>query len=67
MRWARQVAHLRNMRNEYEILVGKPEAQKPLGRPRYRWQDNIKIYEETKIIEENLLVGNSTCNGQKLE
>jgi hypothetical protein len=30
-------------RNAYRILVGKPEGKKPLGRPRCRWVDNIKI------------------------
>jgi len=31
------------MRNEYKILVGKPERKKPLGRPRCRWKGNIKM------------------------
>jgi hypothetical protein len=30
-------------RNAYRILVGKPEGKRPLGRPRCRWEDNIKI------------------------
>jgi hypothetical protein len=30
-------------RNAYRILVGKPEGKRPLGRPRRRWADNIKI------------------------
>jgi hypothetical protein len=30
-------------RNEYRILVGKPEEKRPLGRPRRRWVDNIKM------------------------
>jgi hypothetical protein len=30
-------------RNTYRILVGKPEGKRPLGRPRCRWADNIKI------------------------
>jgi hypothetical protein len=29
-------------RNAYRILVGKPEGKRPLGRPKYRWVDNIK-------------------------
>jgi hypothetical protein len=29
-------------RNEYRLLVGKPEGKKPLGRPRRRWVDNIR-------------------------
>jgi hypothetical protein len=31
------------MRNAYKILVGKPEGKRPLGRPRRRWEDNIKM------------------------
>jgi hypothetical protein len=30
-------------RNVYRLLVGKPEVKRPLGRPRYRWIDNIKM------------------------
>jgi hypothetical protein len=30
-------------RNMYRLLVGKPEGKRPLGRPRRRWIDNIKI------------------------
>jgi hypothetical protein len=30
-------------RNAYRILVGKPERKRPLGRPRCRWEDNIRI------------------------
>jgi hypothetical protein len=32
------------MINAYRILVGKPEGKRPLGRPRCRWEDNIKGY-----------------------
>jgi hypothetical protein len=31
------------MKNPYEILVGKPEGKRPLRRPRRRWEDNIKM------------------------
>jgi hypothetical protein len=31
------------MRNAYRILVGKHEGKRPLGRPRHRWEDNIKL------------------------
>jgi hypothetical protein len=31
------------VRGAYNILVGKPEGKRPLGRPRSRWEDNIKI------------------------
>jgi hypothetical protein len=30
-------------RNVYRVLVGKPEGKRPLGRPRFRWEDNIKM------------------------
>jgi hypothetical protein len=30
-------------RGEYGVLVGKPEGKRPLGRPRRRWEDNIKM------------------------
>ena len=30
-------------RGIYRVLVGKPEGKRPLGRPRHRWEDNIKI------------------------
>jgi hypothetical protein len=43
MRWAGHVARMGNKRNAYRILVGKPERERPLGRPRSRWVDNIKI------------------------
>jgi hypothetical protein len=31
------------MRGAYKVLVGKPERKRPLGRPRHRWDDNIKM------------------------
>jgi hypothetical protein len=34
---------MREKRNDYRLLVGKPEGKKPLGRPRCRWIDNIKM------------------------
>jgi hypothetical protein len=43
MKWAGHVARMGDMRNAYKILVGKPEGKRPLGRPRRRWEDNIKI------------------------
>jgi hypothetical protein len=43
MRWAGQVAWMGETRNAYRILVGKPEGNRPLGRPRRRWVDNIKM------------------------
>jgi hypothetical protein len=43
MRWAGHVARMGKKRNAYRILVGKPEGKRPLGRPRRRWVDNIKM------------------------
>jgi hypothetical protein len=43
MRWARHVARMGEKRNVYRLLVGKPEGKRPLGRPRHRWIDNIKM------------------------
>jgi hypothetical protein len=42
MRWERYVARMGEM-NAYWILVGKPEGKRPLGKPRRRWVDNIKM------------------------
>jgi hypothetical protein len=43
MRWAGHVARRGEKRNAYSILVGNPEGKRPLGRPRRRWVDNIKM------------------------
>ena len=43
MRWAGHVARTREDRGVHRVLVGKPKGKRPLGRPRRRWEDNIKI------------------------
>jgi hypothetical protein len=43
MRWTGHVARMGEKRNVYRLLVGKPEGRRPLGRPRRRWIDNIKM------------------------
>jgi hypothetical protein len=43
MRWTEHVARMGKMRNVYKILVGKPEGKRPLGRPRRRLMQNIKM------------------------
>jgi hypothetical protein len=43
MRWAGHVICMGEKRNAYRILVGKPEGKRPLGRPRRRWENNIKM------------------------
>jgi hypothetical protein len=43
LRLAGHEARMREKRNAYRILVGKPEGKRPLGRPRRRWVDSIKM------------------------
>jgi hypothetical protein len=43
MKWVGHAAQMGEKRNAYRILVGKPEGKRPLGRPRCRLVDNIKI------------------------
>ena len=43
MRWAGHVARMGEERVVHRVLVGKPEGKSPLGRPRLRWEDNIKM------------------------
>jgi hypothetical protein len=43
MRWTGHEARMGEKRNAYRLLVGKPEGRRPLGRPRRRWLDNIRM------------------------
>ena len=43
MRWVGHVARMEEGRGVHKVLVGKPEGKRPLGRPRCRWEDNIKM------------------------
>jgi hypothetical protein len=43
MRWAGHVAHMGEEKGVHRVLVGKREGKRPLGRPRRRWEDNIKM------------------------
>jgi hypothetical protein len=43
IRWAEHVLHMREKKNAYRILVGKPEGKGALERPRRRWKYSIKI------------------------
>jgi hypothetical protein len=52
MRWAGHVARMGEKKNVYMLLVGKPEGKRPLGRPRRRWIDNIKL----DLVERELSV-----------
>jgi hypothetical protein len=43
MRWAGHVARMGEGRGVYRVLVGNSEVKRPMGRPRRRWEDNIKM------------------------
>jgi hypothetical protein len=43
MRWAGHVARMGEERKVYKVLVGKPRGKRPLGRPRYRWEDGVRM------------------------
>jgi hypothetical protein len=54
MRWEGHVARMGEGRGVYRVLVGRPEGKRPLGRPRRRWEDSIKMdLRETGIYEAN--------------
>jgi CRISPR/Cas system-associated protein Cas7 (RAMP superfamily) len=41
--WAEHLARMGERRGVYRVVVGKPEGKRPLGRPRRRWESNIKM------------------------
>jgi hypothetical protein len=43
IRWAGHASRMVEKRNVYRLLVGKPEGKRPLGRPRCKWVDNIRM------------------------
>jgi hypothetical protein len=43
MRWAGHETSMREERRSYKVLVGKPEGKRQLGRPRRRWEDEIRM------------------------
>jgi hypothetical protein len=51
MRWAEHVARMGEDRGVYRVLVGRPEGKGPLGRPKRRWEDNIKMDLREKGID----------------
>jgi hypothetical protein len=50
MRWAGHVGRIGEGRGVYRVLVGRPEGERPLRRPRFRWKDNIKM-DRREIID----------------
>jgi hypothetical protein len=57
MRWASHVARMGEKRNAYRILVETPEGKRPLGRPRFRFVDNIMmdIVEINRVVQTGLI------------
>jgi hypothetical protein len=56
MKWPGHVACVRGGRGVYRVLVGRPKGTRPLGRPRHRWEDNIKMnHRERGINGANLI------------
>jgi hypothetical protein len=53
MRWAGHVARIGEWRGVYRVLVGRPEGKRPLGRPRRRREDNIKMDRRERIDRAN--------------
>ena len=54
LRWECHVARMQEGRSAFKILTGKPTGKRPLGRPRRRWEDNIRMdLEEIGISAEN--------------
>jgi hypothetical protein len=51
MRWAGHVARRVEGRGVYRVLVGRPEGKRPLGRPRRRWENNIKMDLRETVID----------------
>ena len=43
LRWADHVARMEESRSAFKILTGKPTGKRPLGRPRRKWEDNIRM------------------------
>jgi hypothetical protein len=43
MRWVGHIAHIGERRGIYRDMVGKPDGKRPMGRPRRRWEDYIKM------------------------
>ena len=55
LRWAGHVGRIEEGRTAFKILAGKPTGKKPLGRPRCRWEDNIRMV--SKEIGINTRIG----------
>ena len=59
LRWAGHVARVEEGRSAFKILTGKPKGKRPLGRPRRRWEDNIRMDLEEIGVSAGNLVGSA--------
>ena len=59
LRWAGNVARMEEGRSAFKILTGKPTGKRPLGRPRRRWEDNIKMNLEEMGVNTRNCVGST--------
>ena len=50
LKWTRHVARMEEGRSAFKILTGKPTGNRPLGRPRLKWENNIRMDLEEKGI-----------------
>ena len=56
LRWAGHVARMEEASSAFKILTGKPTGKRPLGRPRRRWEDNIRMdFKEIAINTRKLI------------
>ena len=62
LRWAGHVARMEEGRSAFKILTGKPTGKRPLGRPRRRWEDNIRM----DLEEIGINVGNWVDSAQDM-
>ena len=60
LRWAGHVARMEEGRSAFKMLTGKPTGKRPLGRPRRRWEDNIRV----DLEEIGINVGNWVDSAQ---
>ena len=49
LRWAGHVARMDESRSDFKILADEPTGKRPLGRPRRRWEGNIRMYLKEKV------------------
>ena len=55
LRWAGHVARMEEGRSAFKILKDKPTGKRPLGKPRHRWEDNIRM--DLEVIGINAVIG----------